>query len=155
MEEKKMKTKQRLCPISHRDCRQCVLFRGKHLYLNVCRAAPGAPDKKIKALSAGKPVIYKTAKGVAGPKVKKSQAEPLPNIAIKVVDAQTETSAFHDLKEAEKWDWNDSTLTRVSEDKNVDDWDELVEIARSKAESGYRELVVREIPRFMLHEDAG
>ena len=146
-----MKKNQRLCPISHRDCKQCVLFRGKHLYLNVCKAAPGTPDKKIKALSSGKPVVYKSAKKVT----KKTVAEPLPVITLKVIDAETEASSFCDLKEAEKWDWNDSTLTRVSEDINVDNWEQLVEIARFKAKNNYRELVVREIPRFMLYEDAG
>jgi hypothetical protein len=151
MKEEKMKITARLCPFSHRDCRQCAIFRGKHLYLNVCKAAPGTPDKKIKALSSRKPVDYKSAKEV----IKKSETEPLPGIAIKVIDVGTEESAYYDLKEAEKWDWSDPTLTRMSEDINVYSWEELVEIARFKAKNNYRELVVREIPRFMLNEDAG
>ncbi|MEJ2739180.1 MAG: hypothetical protein P8105_05040 [Dehalococcoidia bacterium] len=151
MKERKMKNTQRLCPISRRDCKQCVLFRGKHLYLNVCKAAPGTPDKKIKALSLRKPGNFKPTHRVA----KKRVTGPLPNIILKVVDAETEGSAYHGLQEAQKWDWNDPTLTRVSEDVNVYSWEELVEIARSKAKNNYRELVVREIPRFMLHEDAG
>ena len=155
MKEKKIKKTTRLCPFSHRDCRQCAIFRGKHLYLNVCKAAPGTPDKKIKALSSSKPVVYKTAKGVSGPRIKKSDTEALPGIAIKVIDAATEESAYHGLKEAEKWDWNDPTLTRVSEDVNVYSWEELVEIARSRAKSGYREMVVRIVPRYMLIESTG
>ena len=151
MKTKKLKKGQRLCPISHRDCKQCVLYRGKHVYLNVCRAAPGTPDKKIKTLSSGKSAGIKSRSQV----IKKVVTGPLPNIVIKVIDAETEASVLHDLQEAEKWDWSDSTLTRVSEDKNVDNWEELVEIARSKAKSGYRELVVREIPRFLLHENSG
>jgi hypothetical protein len=147
MNEKKTKKNTRVCPISHRDCRQCVLFRGKHLYLNVCKAAPGAPATNWK--------MVKSRKAAPVMRVKKISTEPLPNIILRVIDAETEAVVLHDLKEAEKWDWSDTTLTRVSEDKNVDNWEELVEIARSTSKSGYRELVVREIPRFMLHENSG
>jgi hypothetical protein len=154
MKEKKMKETTRLCPISHRDCKQCAIFRGKHLYLNVCKAAPGTPDKLIVTSLSRKPVDFKSTKEVSEPWIKKSETEALPSIAIKLIDAETEESAYYGLKEAEKWDWSDPTLTRVSEDVNVYSWEELVEIARFKAKNSYRELVVREVPHFMLHEDS-
>jgi hypothetical protein len=155
MKEKKIKNKLRLCPISHRDCRQCALYRGKHIYLNVCKGAPGAQTNWILATGSRKRVGPKSAKRLSASRISKSEIEALPNITIKAVDAETEESKYYDLKETEKWDWNDSTLTRISEDTQVNSWEDLVEIARSRAKSGYRELVVRIIPRYMLIESTG
>jgi hypothetical protein len=155
MKEKKMEKKLRLCPISHRDCRQCALYRGKHIYLNVCKGAPGAQTNWVLATGSRKRVGPKSAKRLSASQTNKSQLEALPIITIKAIDAETEESKYYDLKEAEKWDWNDSTLTRISDDTQIYTWEELVEIARSRAKSGYHEMVVRIVPRYMLIESTG
>jgi len=147
-----MKKTTRLCPISHRDCKRCAIYRGRHLYIKGCKADLSTPANWVLASRFGKPVDFKSTKEVSKSRIKKSETEALPVIAIKVIDAETEESAYHDLKQAEKWDWNDTTLLRVVDDAYVYSWEELVEIARNKAESGYRELVIREVPRFRLAE---
>ena len=47
-----MTTQKLLCPISHRLCKECILYRGRHYCLPLCRLyGSQAGDSKVQLLS--------------------------------------------------------------------------------------------------------
>jgi hypothetical protein len=146
------KKNNKLCPFLHRGCEQCAIYRGRHIYLTVCKGSAGsARAGKNGKLNAREPVDFKSMKELFEPWAdKKDKTEALPDISIKVIDAETDEAAYFDLNEAKNWDWSNPTLMRVVGDIQIYSWEKLVEIARFKAKKGTRELVIYEAPRFML-----
>jgi hypothetical protein len=148
----KMNKKNRLCPFSHGACEQCAIYRGRHIYLTVCKGSAGSSRSKDNGRIGGRePIDFASIKELFEPWANNKDAlKSLPDIAIKVINAETNETRICTLTEAKEWDWSDTTEMRVVGDIQIYSWDKLVEIARFKAKKGARELVLYEAPRFML-----
>jgi hypothetical protein len=142
-----------VCPFSHRLCDECPLYRGRHYYLCFCekyRGYIGKSEGKTKDSANHRSVDFQTLWKLVQPWAESSQPETEPQIKLRLIDVESETSRVFDLDEAKTWDWSDPTTMRVIGDLQVTSWDKLVELVRFKAKKGYREVEVYEAPRFML-----
>jgi hypothetical protein len=141
-----------LCPFSNRLCSECPLYRGRHYYLSLCRNYRGHIDRpgNNKPGNNHQPVDFETLWKRVQPWAEGPRPETEPEVKLRLVDAENETSRFFELDEAKGWDWSDPTMMRVIGDLQVTSWDKLVEIVRFKAGKGYKQVDVYEAPRFML-----
>jgi hypothetical protein len=142
-----------VCPFSNRLCSECPLYRGRHYYLSLCqkyRGYIGKPKGNTEPSNNHAPVDFQAMWKMVQPWTEGSPPEAEPEIKLKLIDAEDETSRTFDLEEAKTWDWNDPTIMRVIGDLQITSWAKLVEMVRYKAKKGYRELKIYEAPRFML-----
>jgi len=84
------------------------------------------------------------------PWTESSQPETEPEVKLKLIDVENETSRVCDLDEAKNWDWSNPEMMRLIGDLQVTSWEKLVEIVRFKAKKGHREVDIYVAPRFML-----
>jgi hypothetical protein len=142
-----------LCPFSNRLCSECPLYRGRHYYLSSCQKYRGHIDKPKDNAKPGtnhRSVDFRALWKQVQPWAESSQPETEPEVKLRLIDVENETSRAFDLDEAKTWDWSDPTTMRIIGNLQVTSWDKLVEIVRFKAKKGYREIDIYEAPRFML-----
>jgi len=142
-----------LCPFSDRLCSECPLYRGRHRYLGTCqkyRGYIGQPKGSQKPGSNHSPADFEAMWKQIQPWAESSQPETEPEVKLKLIDVENETSRVFNIDEAKTWDWSDPTTMRVIGNLQVTSWDKLVEIVRFKAKKGHREVEIYEAPRFML-----
>jgi hypothetical protein len=141
-----------LCPFSNKLCSECPLYRGRHYYLSLCQKYRGHINQpgNNKPDNNHRPVDFQTMWKLVQPWAEGPQPETEPEVKLRLVDAENDTSRSFELEEAKGWDWSDPTIMRVIGDLQVTSWDKLVEIVRFKAKKGYKQVDVYEAPRFML-----
>ena len=135
-----------VCPFTHKTCRECVLYRGRHCYLDnhqkgksyvsdvaEIRTYFQALDKAL------------TPQFDAGMRFSKE-----PPITLKIIDVENGTTRVCELGEAETWDWGNEQVLRIIDGRHITSWDKLVELLSYKAVKGYQEVKLYEAPRFMV-----
>jgi hypothetical protein len=143
-----------VCPFDHRSCHECVLYRGRHYYIDDCRKDRGD-------ISASKPPVNNHSGDLqAYFQALESQIEPwadvkpLPErdlqIRLMVINVETGESRVYSLAEARAWEWGDSETVRQIDGIQIDSWDKLIKVLSYKAESGHQEVKLYEAPRFMV-----
>ena len=142
-----------LCPFSQRLCSECPLYRGRHYYLSLCQQYRGYIGKSKENTKPGTnhhSVDFQALWKLVQPWAESSQPETEPEVKLRLIDVENETSRVCDLDEAKTWDWSNPEMMRLIGDLQVTSWDKLVEIVRFKAKKGHREVDIYEAPRFML-----
>ena len=71
-------------------------------------------------------------------------------IKLKVHNADTKEDRYCDPEEPRTWDWDNPEIWRVISGWQITSYDQLVFILYEKAQKGYEEVVLLEIPRFMM-----
>jgi hypothetical protein len=135
-----------VCPFTNKSCHQCVLYRGRHCYLDNHREGRAhiSDSAEIKAdfqalFEALQPELD------AG-----TQSGEIPRITLRVIDVENGTSNICPLEEARRWDWGDEQTIRLIDGRHLTSWDGLVEVLAHKAAKGYPEVKLYVAPRFMV-----
>ncbi|HEY3275353.1 MAG TPA: hypothetical protein VGJ94_01940 [Syntrophorhabdaceae bacterium] len=76
--------------------------------------------------------------------------EDLPKVRLKVVDRETNESRYCDIEATEGWDWSNPELWRVINGWQITSYGMLLFMLRQKEEKGLDEVVLQEIPAFMM-----
>ena len=142
-----------LCPFSDKLCSQCPLYRGRHYYLGTCQKYRGYIGKPKDSASGGNnhhPVDFEAMWKQIQPWADSPPPETEPEVKLKLIDVEDETSRPFQLEEAKDWDWDDPTMMIMIGDLQITSWKKLVEVVRFKAKKGSREVDVYQAPRFML-----
>jgi hypothetical protein len=71
-------------------------------------------------------------------------------IRLKVLDRETNESRYCTLEEARTWDWDNPEIWRVIKGWQITSYNMLIFMLRQKEEKGLEEVVIQEIPRFMM-----
>jgi hypothetical protein len=149
-----MTTGEFVCPFDRQSCHECVLYRGRHYYIDTCRTDQGdintsrQPDNNhlgdIKA-------YFQALESRIEPW---ADVKPLPEqdlqIKLMVINVETGESRVYSPEEARAWEWNDSDTVRQIDGIQIDSWDKLIKVLSYKAESGHQEVKLYEAPRFMV-----
>jgi hypothetical protein len=143
-----------VCPFDHRSCHECVLYRGRHYYIDNCRKDRGD-------ISASKPPVNNHSGDLqAYFQALESQIEPwadvkpLPErdlqVRLMVINVETGENRAYSLEEVKQWDWSDLETVRQIDGIQIDSWDKLVKVLSYKVATGHREVKLYEAPRFMV-----
>jgi hypothetical protein len=114
-----------LCPFSNRLCSECPLYRGRHYYLSLCqqyRGYIGKPRGNTKSGNNHRSVDFQALWKLVQPWAESPQPEAEPEIKLKLIDVENETSRIFDLDEAKTWDWNNPEMMRLIGDLQVTSW---------------------------------
>ncbi len=143
-----------VCPFTHRPCKECAIYRGRHYYLGFYEQhqggagqSKGNTESGIRHQSVDSQTLRKLAEPWAGAR---SQRETELEIRLKVIDMESGATRVCELDEAETWDWSSPDVVRMVSGIQITSWEKLVEIVRFKSERGYQEVEVHEAPHFML-----
>ncbi len=143
-----------LCPFTHRLCKDCALYRGRHCYLSFCkqyRGYTGESKENTKSDTNHNSVDFQALWKLVEPWAGASRRpEAELELKLKVIDMESGETRTCQFEETKTWDWSSPELVRVVGDLHITSRDKLVELLRYKAEKGYQEVVVYELPRFML-----
>jgi hypothetical protein len=135
-----------VCPFTNKSCHDCVLYRGRHCYLDNHQKdrANISDSADIKAYFHALEEAL-TLQLDAGLRLDKE-----PHVTLKVIDVENGTTKICPLEEAKAWDWDNEQVMRIIDGRHVTSWDKLVELLSYKAEKGYQEVKLYEAPRFMV-----
>lgn len=147
-----------VCPFDHRSCHECILYRGRHYYIDSCRKDRG----DINALQDNlkPPVNNHSGDLQAYFQALESQIEPWTDveplkerelqIRLVVRNVETGEDRTYSLAEVKQWDWSDLEAVRQIDGIQIDSWDKLVKVLSYKVATGYQEVKIYEAPRFMV-----
>lgn len=138
------------CPFTHRLCRECALYRGRHYYLGLGEQSQGATSKPTEEAKSGAPRQSADCQKLELVPWASAASEAETTLRIKLVDVETGETKVCRFEDAKRWDWSHPELVRVVGDLQITSWDKLAELLRYKAEKGYQEVTIYEFPRFML-----
>jgi hypothetical protein len=135
-----------VCPFTKESCHECVLYRGRHCYLDNHQKGKAriSDSADIKA-------YFQALDEALTPRVDAglhSQTEL--TISLKVIDVENGMTRACPLEEAKTWDWDNEQVIRIIDGRHITSWDKLVEMLSYKAESGRQEVKLYEAPRFMV-----
>ena len=144
-----------LCPFTHRLCKECALYRGRHYYLCFCkeyRGYIGESKENAKSGALQHSVDFQAfLRNWVEPWSRAGrQPEAELEVKLKVIDMDTGTTRTCELKEAKTWDYNNPETVILIGGLQITEWDMLVDILSHKAGEGNQEVEVYEAPRFML-----
>jgi hypothetical protein len=135
-----------VCPFTNKSCQECVLFRGRHCYLDDHQrgGVPIVDSADIKA-------YFHALEEALTPQVGAgSRSGKELDITLKVIDVENGTTRLSTVEEAKQWDWDNEQVMRIIDGRQITSWDKLLEILAYKAESGRHEVKLYEAPRFMV-----
>ena len=146
------------CPFTKDSCYECVLYRGRHYYINKCqRGEDNISDSNSNLES---PIRYHATNLQAYFQALENQIEPwadlepLPEselkIKLRVINVETGDNKVYSLAEAKQWDWGDQETVRQVDGVQIDSWEKLVKVLSYKVQSGHQEVKLYEAPRFMV-----
>jgi hypothetical protein len=152
-----MAKKPMFCPFTDRICVECPLYRGRHYYVCYCKNYRGYIKSKNEITTENKLELadFEKIKKLLEPwsvtrnMIGDKNAREL-QIKLKIIDMDSGKENTFKLDEAKTWKWDDPTIMHTVGGNNINSWAKLAEIARYQEEKGNTELVVYEVPRFML-----
>jgi hypothetical protein len=71
-------------------------------------------------------------------------------ISLRIIDAESGKARPCMLDEAESWNWEDYHTMRIINDRQVRNFDHLIDVLCYKELKGYKEVTLYEFPRFMF-----
>jgi hypothetical protein len=71
-------------------------------------------------------------------------------IRLKVLDRETNESRYCEIEETKGWDWTNPEMWRVINGWQITSYGMLLFMLRQKEEKGLEEVVLQEIPAFMM-----
>ena len=147
-----------VCPFSHKSCYECVLYRGKHYYIDTCRKEGGNNGDRSDNRTPAVP--YRSADLKKDFQTLESQVEPWADVVplpdrdlqmrLVVINVETGENRVYSPADARTWDWDDSETVRQIDGIQIDSWDKLRKVLSYKAKSGQQEVKLYEAPRFMV-----
>ena len=147
-----------VCPFDHGKCHECVLYRGRHYYIDSCRQDQGD-------ISASKDNLRPSDNNHSGDlqayfHALENQIEPWAHtdllseqdlkVKLRVINVETGENKMYPLSEVKQWDWEDPETVRQIDGIQIDSWEKLVKVLSYKVESGHEEVKIYEAPRFMV-----
>jgi len=135
------------CPFTHKSCKECALYRGRHYCLNFYKQYRDYTGESSALRSGGSPAMWEWREPWAGAA---GEREAELKIRLKVIDMESGETRVCDLSEAKTWDWSNSKMMRVIGGLQITSWDKLIEILSYRARKGYREVEVYEGSIFMF-----
>ena len=135
------------CPFNHALCAQCALYRGRHYYMNFHKQNPGYTDGQKKLIRINFQATEKATEPWVG---KDPQGRDEPKVRLKVVDAESDATRICEIDEVKTWNWNNPQTLIMVDGRQVTSLNDLIEVLRYKADKGYQEVEVYEVPRFTL-----
>jgi hypothetical protein len=140
-----MNNKDFVCPFTHNSCYECVLYRGRHYYINKYR------ERRGDISSAELQAYFQALENRLEPW---ADVEPLPETDLKirlgVINVETGENRIYSLAEVKHWDWGDSETVRQIDGIQINSWAKLVKVLSYKVATGHREVKIYEAPRFMV-----
>ena len=147
-----------VCPFDHKKCHECVLYRGRHYYIDSCR-----DDRDD--ISASRDHLKPSDNNHSGDlqayfQTFESQIEPWADVKpiqesdlqvnLMVINVETGEDRVYSLEEVKQWDWSDLETVRQIDGIQIDSWDKLMKVLSYKVATGHREVKIYEAPRFMV-----
>jgi hypothetical protein len=147
-----------VCPFDHRSCHECVLYRGRHYYIDGCRAdrdhVRESRDNRESTAYRRMPDIQAYFRALENQVEPWADVEPLPetdlHIRIRVINVETGENKVYSLTEVKQWDWGDEETVRQIDGIQIGSWEKLMKVLSYKAASGHEEVKLYEAPRFMV-----
>jgi hypothetical protein len=143
-----------VCPFNHRSCHECVLYRGRHYYIDNCQNGRGNNSDFKSAVPHDSADLQRYFQALESQIEPWADVKPLTErglqIRLMAVNVETGESRVYSLEEVKQWGWDDSETVRQIDGIQIDSWDKLVKILSYKAESGHQEVKLYEAPRFMV-----
>jgi hypothetical protein len=143
-----------VCPFDHRSCHECVLYRGRHYYIDTCRKDRGdisASQQPVNNHAGDLRAYFQALESQIEPW---ADVKPLPEqdlqVKLMVINVETGESRVYSLEEARAWKWGNPDTVRQIDGIQIDSWDKLIQVLSYKAESGHQEVKLYEAPRFMV-----
>jgi hypothetical protein len=148
-----------VCPFDHKPCHECVLYRGRHYYIDSCRDnqyhhVRESRDNRESAAHRQMPDIQAYFRALENQVEPWADVEPLPEtdlpIRLRVINVETGENSVYSLAEVKQWDWGDLETVRQIDGIQIDSWEKLVKVLSYKAALGHEEVKLYEAPRFMV-----
>ena len=135
-----------VCPFTNTSCHVCMLYRGRHCYIdNHQKARVQSSD------TADIKEYFKALDEALTPSLDAgARSGKTPQITLRVIDVENGTSSVCPLEQAKTWDWDDEQVMRMIDGRHITSWNQLVDVLSYKAEKGYQEVKLYEAPRFMV-----
>jgi hypothetical protein len=154
----RMNDKEFVCPFTHNSCFECVLYRGRHYYINKCKEGRGDVSESRHTQETAVPhhaaelqAYFQALENQVEPW---ADIEPLPetdlHIRLRIINVETGENRVYSLAEVKQWDWSDQETVRQIDGIQIDSWAKLVKVLSYKTESGHEEVKIYEAPRFMV-----
>jgi len=153
------------CPFSHRECRNCPIYRGRHSYI-VPKDGDETPQPRIvrkpddwqarfkEVLQNKDDEVPKPEKALhIRPRRKNADGDGKKRkeyrISLRVLDRETGETRACTVSEASKWDWDNRQKVRSIGPWHVYSFERLLAILAEKAEAGCEEVELTEAPFYM------
>ena len=150
------------CPFSHRECRNCPIYRGRHSYITI-KDSDGTPQPRIlkkpddwqakfKAVVRNREDDISRVKEAEQLKQHETDAQgdgkerKEYKIKLTVLDAETGETITCTVAEASTWDWGNWQKVRAIGPWHIYSFERLLAILAQKAESGCEEIDMTEAP---------
>lgn len=142
------------CPFSNKACTECSLYRGRHHYLSLSKKSGGNGNDDVQDGRSHAPPIpaeFQALRASAESRADKySGTKGEPKIRVKVIDMESGATRICNINELKGWDWSNPSYWRLVDGWQITNFDRLMEILHSKADTGCEEVDLYEAPRFML-----
>ena len=142
-----------LCPISHTLCKDCTLYRGRHYFLPFCKLYGGnyvgKSEENIRPRSINAK-DFEAFNNLLEPWRKTQPKADAKMGKLKVIDMEDGGVRLCEFDEAKTWDWDNPTIMRIVDGRQITSWDKLIEISSYLIEKGCQEVELYEAPRFMM-----
>jgi hypothetical protein len=142
-----------VCPFDHRSCHECVLYRGRHYYIDSCRKDGGDISTSKPSDSNHLGDLQSYFQALESQIEPWADTDPLPEhdlkVRLRVINVETGENEVFSLEEVRTWDWGDQETVRLIDGVQVNSWDKLTKILSYKVLSGRQEVKLYEAPRFM------
>lgn len=151
------------CPFSHRECRSCPVYRGKHSYI-ISSDGDETPRSRITkkvefdwqgslketlrkhedvGLDPDETLVLGTQGIVTDSRGKEVK------IILKVFDKETGERRFCTISEAKDWDWENRQKVRSIGPWHIYSFERLLSVLGHKAQTGCKEVELIEAPFYM------
>lgn len=140
----------RLCPFTHRSCKDCSFYRGRHCYTDFLRRYH-ASDYAHKNIDFNKVSLLSLNRNGNKVKLTEKSSDELPDIQLKIIDLITDQSRVENLKQASSWKWDNPDIQRlINGTIHITSWEQLLNYSRNKVKSGDKEIIIYETPAYLL-----
>ena len=127
-----------ICPINHKPCIDCTIYRGRH---QSCGKAPATIDDEK---------IMNEIEMIVNPTFSMDGTIDNINVELTYVNVEDVTSQKIDYKELESLDWDNPFFIRRVDGIHITSYDKFVRVLKFKELQGKGQISLVETPHFML-----
>lgn len=143
----------RICPFSHRSCKECNFYLGRHCYTDFQSVAHRIKHNNKKRINYNEIPLLRFGNSRPDMRLPENERNEdlLSRVKLKIIDLISEQSKVYPCEAASTWTWDDPDVQRfINGCMHVTSWEQLKEYCLRKARSGETEVVIYESPSYLM-----